>query len=387
VKVIACDITVIGDGNKIDPDLGGVEPLPILTVRTDEGVTGISEMFRVPSGVARSALVGPDSFFGAQLFGEEFVHPESVWNRLYESMLHSNRRGWAMRCLGALDVALWDIYGKICGLPVFELMGGAERNPYQSENSVRAQNLTPYATIVSDSYDRKTVLRQQVERCERLASEGFRAFKVEPVYSTRETTVELIRLTRLALGTGVILALDVGYGYSEYATALWVARRIEEYDVYFFETPFAVDGSAAYARLSSATSIPLAMGEHSSSRFEFLEMMDHGGVTVCQPYATNCGGLTECKRIIEDAKLRGSLVIPGNWSTQILGMANSHLAAYSPISPFIEYSAAQIYASPLRAEIQELANHVVDGKISLPKNPGIGIELPDDLIKRFTLDM
>ena len=387
MKVVSCEIVVIGDGPKVEPDFGGVEPLPLLTVHTDEGVTGMSEMFRVPPGVARSALVGNDSFFGSQIIGKEFVHPEAAWNRLYESMLHSNRRGWAMRCLGALDVALWDIYGKALGLPVFEIMGGSERSPYQAERSVQATNITPYATIVSDAYDRQTILRQQVERCELLAKEGFSAFKVEPLYSSRETAVELLRLAREALGPEPALALDVGYGYSDHATALWVARHAEEYDVYFFETPFSVDGTSAYARLSSMTSIPLAMGEHASSRFELIEMMDHGGGTVCQPYATNCGGLTECKRIVEYAKLRGAVVLPGNWSTQILGMATNHLAAYSPITPYIEYAPAQIYASPLRQEIQNLASPVVNGKIGLPTSPGVGMELPRELINSFMIDM
>ena len=119
MKITKCEIVVIGDGPDVDPDKGGVEPLPILTVHTDEGISGISEMFRVPPGVARAALVGPDSFFAAVL-GAELVHPEAIWNRLYEAMIHSNRRGWAVRCLGALDVALWDIYGKAHGLPVFD---------------------------------------------------------------------------------------------------------------------------------------------------------------------------------------------------------------------------------------------------------------------------
>ena len=389
LKITSCEIVVIGDGKHVDPDLGGVEPLPILTVCTDEGLTGLSEMFRVPPGVARSALVGEDSFFGSQILGAEFLHPESIWNRLYENMLHSNLRGWVMRCLGALDVALWDIYGKMNELPAFELLGGAERNPFQTDSSqaTRASHVTPYATIVSDSWDRDVVLRQQVDRCERLAAEGYLAFKVEPMHSTRETAVELVRLSRLALGPDPILAFDVGYGYNEHATALWVAKRVEEYDVYFFETPFPVDGANAYSRLSEKTSIPLAMGEHASCRFEFIEMMDHGGVTICQPYTNNCGGLTECKRIVDEAKTRGALVIPGNWSTQVLGMANNHLAAYSPISPYVEYSVAQIYASPLRAEIQALATPVVNGRMNLPEAPGIGIELPPDLIKRFQLDM
>ena len=388
MKITKCEIVVIGDGPDVDPDKGGVEPLPILTVHTDEGISGISEMFCVPPGVARAALVGPDSFFAAVL-GAELVHPEAIWNRLYEAMIHSNRRGWAVRCLGALDVALWDIYGKAHGLPVFELLGGAERNPFQTDpaQTNRATHITPYATIVSDTWEPEVVLRQQVERCETLAAMGYFAFKVEPMHSTRETAVELVKRSRQALGSDAILALDVGYGYIDHATALWVAERIEEYDVYFFETPFPVDVPDAFARLAEKTSIPLAMGEHASTRFEFLDMMDRGGVTVCQPYASNVGGITESKRIVDEAKRRGALVIPGNWSTQILGMANAHVAAYSPVSPYVEYSVAEIYDSPLRAAIQELAPPVVKGIHALPDQPGIGIELPADLVKKFQLDM
>ena len=280
MKITKCEIDVIGDGPDIDPDKGGIEPLPILTVHTDEGITGISEMFRVPPGVARAALVGPDAFFGAVL-GAELVHPEAIWNRLYESMMHSNRRGGAVRCLGALDVALWDIYGKANGLPVFELMGGAEGNPFQTRPHLteHATHITPYSTVVSDTWEPTVVLRQQVERCEQLAEMGYFAFKVEPMYSTRETAVELVKRVRKTLGDVAILALDVGYGYADDATALWVCERIEQYDVYFFETPFAVDAPDAYARLAAKTSIPLAMGEHASTRFELLDMMDRGGVT------------------------------------------------------------------------------------------------------------
>lgn len=389
MKITGCEIAIIGDGREIDPDLGGVEPLPILTVHTDEGITGLSEMFRVPPGVARSALVGMDSIFGSQIVNTEFVHPEAIWNRLYENMLHSNRRGWAMRCLGALDIALWDIFGKSIERPVYELLGGAERNPFQTDSSKRhyASDLTPYATIVSDTWERKIVLNQQIERCETLAQEGYRAFKVEAMYSSLQTTVDLVREARRALGPNAVLALDVGYGYNDHASALWVAERIEQFDIYFFETPFAVDSPVPYARLADKTSIPLAMGEHACCRWEFVEMMDQGGVTVCQPYSSNSGGLTECKRIVELVSSRGALLIPGNWSTQILGMANNHLAAYSPVSPYMEYSPAQIYASPLRAELQALATPVVDGKMALPNKPGIGVEIPDDLIDRFRLDM
>ena len=388
MKIVKCDIEVIGDGPNIDPDKGGIEPLPILSVHTDEGITGFSEMFRVPAGVARAALVGPNAFFSA-IIGAELIHPEAIWNRLYDAMLHSNRRGWAIRCLGALDVALWDIYGKANGLPVFQLMGGAERNPFQTDpqQTHRATHITPYATIVSDTWEPEIVLRQQVARCEQLADMGYFAFKVEPMHSTRETAVELVKRARAALGAEPMLALDVGYGYSNHTDALWVSQRVEEFDVYFFETPFPVDSPDAYARLAEKTSIPLAMGEHACTRFEFLDMMDQGGVTVCQPYASNVGGITESKRIVDEAKRRGALVIPGNWSTQLLGMANAHVAAYSAVSPYVEYAVAEIYDSPLRAAIQNLAPPVINGVHALPDQPGIGIELPRDLIEKFRLDL
>jgi L-alanine-DL-glutamate epimerase-like enolase superfamily enzyme len=100
---------------------------------------------------------------------------------------------------------------------------------------------------------------------------------------------------------------------------------------------------------------------------------------------TTVGGLSEAKRVVEHAEPRGVLVIPGNWSTQILGAASVHFALWSPISPLIEYAPADIYPSPLRREIQRLGIPVVNGSIAPPVAPGMGIELPDDLIRHFRI--
>jgi L-alanine-DL-glutamate epimerase-like enolase superfamily enzyme len=168
-------------------------------------------------------------------------------------------------------------------------------------------------------------------------------------------------------------------------TAARVGSDLEEFKVYFLETPFAVDSPAPYAELASRTSIPLAMGEHGVTRWEFLDLMERGRVSVVQPYMTTCGGLTEAKRIVELARMRGALVCPGNWSTQILGAATIHLAAYSPITPFIEFAPAEIYDSPLRRELQAAGFPVKSGAIELPRAPGIGYELPAEIIERFRI--
>jgi L-alanine-DL-glutamate epimerase-like enolase superfamily enzyme len=226
---------------------------------------------------------------------------------------------------------------------------------------------------------------QQVARAQRLAELGYRAFKIEPMMSTPQDVVELARRFRQTLGARPTLMVDVGYLFPDVPTAVRVCRGLEELDVYFFETPFAVDRPEPYARLAASTSIPLAMGEHGVTQWEFLDMLDRGHVSVVQPYMTTCGGLTEALRIVELAKARGALVCPGNWSTQILGTATVHLAAYSPITPYIEFAPAEVYDSPLRLELQRAGPSVNNGVIALPERAGIGYELPDDLVPRFQL--
>jgi L-alanine-DL-glutamate epimerase-like enolase superfamily enzyme len=179
--------------------------------------------------------------------------------------------------------------------------------------------------------------------------------------------------------------IDVGYLFNDLPTAARVAQQLEAYDIAFFETPFPVDYPPLYAELARRTRLPLAMGEHGVTRWEFQEMAERGGVQVLQPYANTCGGLTEAKRIVEWARARGCQVCPGNWSTQILGAANLHLAAWSAITPFVEFAPAEVYASPLRQALQEAGHPVQRGAITWPTTPGIGYHLPEAILQRFRL--
>ncbi len=216
-----------------------------------------------------------------------------------------------------------------------------------------------------------------------LRDRGYRAVKVEPMESAPETIVELARLARAELGPDRLLCVDVGYLWNDVGTALRVAERLAEHDVFFLETPFPVDALDAYRRLSAGTRLRIAAGEHTVTRWEFLDLMDWGGVTVAQPYMTTVGGLSEAKRVVDLAQPRGVLVCPGNWSTGVLGAATVHLAAYSPITPIFEFVAPEAYWSPLRRAIAEVSLPVVDGAIQLPTAAGIGVDLPDDLVAHF----
>ncbi|WP_010584238.1 mandelate racemase/muconate lactonizing enzyme family protein [Schlesneria paludicola] len=385
MQIARFEVFVIGDGPEIDPDQGGVEPLACIRVHTDEGLTGLSEVFRVPPKVVQGTVGGRDSHFGRILIGQEITHPERLWQRMWDALMHTNRRGWEIIILGALDVAIWDLYGQMLNQPVWTLLGGTQRGPFQTPIGHEVE-IVPYCTLVSDIWGGEAMFSQQVERAEALAALGYRAFKVEPMMSTPEDVVELARRFRRALGDTPALMVDVGYLFNDVPTAVRVCRQLEEFDLRFFETPFPVDTPEPYAKLAKQTSIPLAMGEHGVTRWEFLDMMDRGQVTVVQPYVTTCGGFTEAKRIVELAVPRGAQVCPGNWSTQILGASSVHLAAYSPVTPFIEFAPAEVFSSPLRRALQEAGFPVRGGTIALPDCAGVGYVLPDDIVKHFSLD-
>lgn len=385
LKISRLETFVIGDGPEIDPDQGGIEPLACLRVHTDDGLTGFSEVFRVPPGVVQATVGGSGSHFGRLLIGQEITHPERLWQHVWDSLIHTNRRGWEIIILGALDVAIWDIYGQALGKPVWQLLGGVERGSFQTHSETCRTSVVPYCTLVSDAWGGEAMIGQQVERAATLLDLGYRAFKVEPMMSSPADVVELARRARERLGPEPKLMVDVGYLFNDVPTVARICRELEPLDIFFFETPFPVDSPLPYALLTERTSIPLAMGEHGVTRWEFLEMIDRGKVAVVQPYMTTCGGLTEAKRIVDLALPRGALVCPGNWSTQILGTASVHLAAYSPITPLVEFAPAEVFESPLRRELQEAGLPVKNGVIDFPQSPGIGFRVPPEILAKYRL--
>jgi len=386
MKITGIKVDVVGDGNDIDPNKGLVEPLGIITIDTDEGLKGFAESFRVPVGVARALMHGKKSLFGEIIIGEEITHPERIWQKMYDSLMHYNRRGWGIMCMGAIDIAIWDLYGKYLNQPVYKLLGGAQRGYFQTPESTPGIEVVPYCTVVSSHWDNQKMIDAQVENCIKLKDLKYRAMKLEPLMSSCERIIELATKARKVLGPDIMMAVDVGYRFNDVATAVRVCEALKELDVYFFETPFPVDFYEPYAALASRTSIPIAMGEHAVSRAECFNMFTYGKISVIQPYMSTVGGITEAKRIVDRVRDIGGLVIPGNWSTQILGCATVHMAAYSAVTPYIEFAPAEIYESPLRKRIQQMGFPVAGGAIQLPTTAGIGFDVSDELIEEFKME-
>jgi L-alanine-DL-glutamate epimerase-like enolase superfamily enzyme len=358
----------------------------VVEVDTDEGIVGIGET-DLNAWVARACIEAPgthtmDVGLAETLVGLDPLDPVAAWNRLYVGTAMTGRRGAVVHALGALDMALWDICGKAVGKPTWQLLGEAAH-----------ESLTPYASLLPHARDVDSFQQALVDQATWAKNLGFRAAKLELLWTGPYATtgldepdtrmVETIAATRKAVGPDFAIMVDVAYAWDSPAHALEIVESWAEYDVFFVETPLWADDLDGYAELAGRSPIPVAAGEWLATRFEFLDLMDRGGVQVVQPDVGRVGGLTEARRVCELAAERRRLVVPHGWKTGITVAATAHLAAVTAHLPFFEYLPQQVAESALRRDLVTDELELVDGKLALPQRPGLGIELNDAALERF----
>lgn len=363
----------------------------VVEVHTDEGLVGVGET-DLNAWVAKACIEAPgthtmDQGLGATLIGMDPRKPEEIWQRLYVATCMSGRRGAVIHALGALDMAIWDLYGKAEGVPVWKLLGDGE--PAQ-------ERFAPYASLLprtDGGFDEfRDSLADQAIAAHQM---GFRAAKLEILTTgpyahlgasvTDERMVEVIARVREAVGPEFTIMVDVGYAWDSVDHALSVIEAWAGYDVFFVETPLWSDDLAGYAELSRRSPIPIAAGEWLATHHEFVDLLDRGGVQVAQPDIGRVGGLTEARRVCQLAGERGRIIVPHGWKTGITVAATAHLAAVTPHLPFFEYLPQTMAESALRRDlVQDELELGSDGLLPLPQRPGLGIELNREALTRFS---
>ena len=361
----------------------------VVLVHTDEDITGIGES-DVNPWMARACIEAPGTHtmglgLKEMLIGENPLDTERLWEKLYVGSCMNGRRGAVIHAMGAIDMALWDIRGKAAGVPCYQLMGENPRTAIQ-----------PYASLQpnGESYEEyKASLVEWVLRAKEL---GFHAAKLEVTLSgpynhsgldePDEKVTETVAACRAAVGADFMLMVDVQYAWPDADTALRTLRDWEELDIYFIETPLPVDDLEGMARLAAESPVDTAAGEWLATRHEFADLLDRGGVHVAQPDVGRVGGITEALRVCDMAAERGRRIVPHCWKTGIGIAASAHLAAVTPHCPFIEFLPAELTDSQLRQHLVQEDLQIVDGEVRVPDQPGLGIELDMDALRRFEQD-
>ena len=299
-----------------------------------------------------------------------------VWESMYRATLNVGRRGVVMHAISAIDIALWDLFGRQLSIPVHDLLGGRVR-----------PSLPAYASWLYATEDLDALAAEAAA----WAAQGFDAVKQRlpngPLEGRRgiRGNVELVRTVVDAVGPDVdvmadaYMSWDVGY-------AVRCIRALEDDGIRlrWLEEPVVPDDVRGLARVRSAVTTPIAAGEHEATRYGFRELVESGAVDILQPDVNRLGGITEARRVWALGETFGLDVVPH------LGFAhNAHLAIASLATPLLEYLPPPRH--PDEADEDQIfwvafpdEPRAEQGRVTLSGGPGLGVTLDRSVLDPVT---
>jgi galactonate dehydratase len=337
-------------------------------VHTDEGITGLGECGAWAYLEASAAAVDR---FAEYLEGKDPLTIEHHWQYMYR---WTHFRGAAiMGAISALDIALWDIAGKVHGVPVHQLFGGPVRHKARV-----------YRHVSGGSTE------ELVTECRAAADAGFTAVghltpfldepRSEPFFATHAQklgdAIDRVAQYREAVGDDVDLCIELHRRLTP-AEAVVFGGAVEEYLPMFIEDPIRPDNFDAMASVARQIRVPIATGERLHTADEFAMLLKRDAVQYVRPDVCLAGGLTNARKIAAVAEAFNVAVVPHNPLSQVSTAASLQLAASCPNFALLEYP----LGGPMgvHAEIVREAPKLEDGFLLLPEGPGIGVELVDDV--------
>ena len=374
MKVI--DVTTFVVGNP-PPRFGG-RYFIFVKLTTDSGVTGIGEVYTA-TVAPRLVTAMIEEVAARHVVDHDPFHVEAMVREVYG-------RGYSLRpdltlggVISGLEMACWDIIGKECNKPVYELLGGRVHETLRAYTYLyppRDIDVNAAHPVYDDPTTAAAAAVVEVER-------GFTAVKLDPagrysVYDGRqpflaetELAVAMVKAIRDAVGTRADILVGT-HGQFTASGAIRFARRLEPFDPLWFEEPTPPDRYEEMGVVARGTSIPISAGERLTSKYEFAKLLAAGGASILQPNLGRCGGILEGKKIATLAEVHGALIAPHLYCGPIVAAANIQLATCSPNFLVLESIQdmggfhADLLVKPLQFE---------NGRIVPPTTPGLGVEL------------
>jgi galactonate dehydratase len=357
----------------------------LIEIHTDGPHTGIGECYAgyfCPELVATAVEYFKPILLGVDLM-EVGIH--TLWQRMYFCENFWCRVGFGAAVLSGIEGALWDLKGKILGLPVYELLGGRCHD-----------RLLAYATGGPSNYP-EDHLKAKIDFYLGL---GFRAFKVGAGYwddergapveaPTRSATVEMeagkAALMRKHVGPDIAILMDGHMGNPQSATwdletAKAVLKALEPFDLFLFEEPLPYTDPWGYAELARSTTVPIAGGECLTTLTEFRQFAELGAFRIAQLDAAFMGGMEQFIATARMFDARGMKIATHSWGAGVAQMQNIHAAFAAPNTIILEIPPA---AGPLHTELWGDSFVMQDGYVLPPTAPGLGVRLTDEIKAKF----
>ena len=340
----------------------------VVRIRTDEGFEGIGE-----AGFSSEyfSTVGPiiNDQIGPMIIGRDPLDIAALWQDMLSATHMWGRRGIETYALSGIDIALWDLLGKVSGQPIYRLLGAAKTKvrAYFAP-SLKAPHLV-------------------VEEALHAVQQGFTAMKLRHGPDLR-AGIEMIAEVRAAVGPDIDIMVDANMAFDR-REALTLARELEQLQVAWLEEPILSRSLTQYVDdhtwLADRVSINLAGGESLLTRFEYLDLLSRRTFDILQPDCTSVGGISEAKRVADMASSWNLQCVPHiacSSGTGIALAAGLHLILACDNAPMIEYDA---YGGPGWDGLLVSPPTLIDGFLEAGDAPGLGIELSQDAYGRFAL--
>jgi len=340
----------------------------IVKIHTDEGITGIGEVDSLPR-VAKAIIEAPMSHsiatgLGRLLIGMNPLDIEPINELLYQRTFYYGRRAAVMHTIGGIDLALWDIAGKYYKQPVYQLLGGAYR-----------KRIRAYASNLFGKDGKETA-----EKARKLVDRGFTAIKFgwTPMGKSEKLDMELVEGARLGAGEETDILIDAGCCWDT-KTAKARARQFEQFRIMWLEEPLQQDNLDGYRELSQSSNVAIAAGEGEAGLHSYWDLINRGRIDIVQiDLARN--GFTISKKVADMAEFHGKRVVNHFYSTPINLAAGLHWLPSRKSAFIFEYC---VEDTPIRSQLIKQDLEAVDGFVSVPEEPGLGIELNDDIVDRY----
>ncbi|MDX2043917.1 MAG: mandelate racemase/muconate lactonizing enzyme family protein [Acidobacteriota bacterium] len=308
---------------------------------------------------------------------------ESVWDteRLWDAMFYKNHDqgpgGALANSIAGIDIALWDLKGRLLGLPVYQLLGGMYRDRIRVYGSFGV------------GFGRSMTVAQAAAQAKKFVERGFTAVKLRMQIRQNnqnpepDPTFEYARAVRQAIGPDVDFLIDINNGYSA-ARAIETARRLkQEFNIWFLEEPVSDQTHAETAAVVKAVDTPIIAGEKEYTRWQLRELIVYGQPDYLNPDTIKAGGLTEMKKIAAIAQAYGKPIICHNTRPTLGTAASLHFVASipncGPLMEFVDVDKFEFLRGLMKNDVR-----FEKGYLFVPQGVGLGMEVDEEKVRRAT---
>jgi L-alanine-DL-glutamate epimerase-like enolase superfamily enzyme len=334
---------------------GGV----VLRIHTDAGITGWAySSFGMIGGGPRALEAILQSEIKPVLIGKDPAYPKRLRSDLWKALEYAGIQGITQFAIAAADIAIWDILGKVAGLPVYKMIGAyADRMPVYD--------------MCGWYYENDDDLSHYKVELNRAFEEGFRAAKIKVGRGSLDDDVRRIEAALQIAGKGRPIMVDANQKFNV-NEAIRRGKVYQQMGCYWFEEPIAPHDHAGYATVAAELDIRIATGENEYAKYAVTDLISRHGVDVIQPDNRRAGGLTEWMEIGAIADAFGlELASHGG------GPTNLHMLLAMPNAIYMETGSLKSQGSTVEQLRME------NGAVLAPETPGMGSELRPDYIRKY----